>query len=276
MSTPRPRPDPRRPARRSANPPPSTRPSTPRSTSTSRSTGEEPRRLDAIVFGITAALAIGFVLWGFTSTSTLSSASTAGLGWVVHNMGWLFALVASGFVLFVIWLAAGKFGRIPLGRDDEGPEFKTVSWIAMMFSAGMGIGLMFYGVSEPLMHFVTPPPGTGAPEQPRGRPERHGDHAVPLDPAPVGDLRGGRPRHRLRRLPQGPLPAHPGSAFAPLLGEKRANGPAGGVIDILAIFATLFGSAASLGLERTGCPASRSWPAWARRATPSSSRSSWC
>ena len=81
-------------------------------------------------------------------------------------MGWLFALVASGFVLFVIWLAAGKFGRIPLGRDDEEPEFKTVSWIAMMFSAGMGIGLMFYGVSEPLMHFVTPPPGTGAPGNP--------------------------------------------------------------------------------------------------------------
>ena len=128
---------------------------------------EEPQRLDKIVFGITAVLAIGFILWGFLSTSTLSTASATGLDWVVHNMGWLFSLVASGFVLFVIWLAAGKFGRIPLGRDDEEPEFKTVSWIAMMFSAGMGIGLMFYGVSEPLSHFVTPPPGTG----PAGNPE---------------------------------------------------------------------------------------------------------
>ena len=76
-------------------------------------------------------------------------------------MGWLFVLTASAFVLFVIWLAMGRFGDIPLGNDDEEPEFSTVSWIAMMFSAGMGIGLMFFGVSEPLTHFVTPPPGTG-------------------------------------------------------------------------------------------------------------------
>ena len=106
-------------------------------------------------------------------------------------MGWLFVLTASAFVVFVIWLAIGRFGDIPLGNDDEKPEFKTVSWIAMMFSAGMGIGLMFYGVSEPLSHFVTPPPGTGG-EQPRGRPDRDGHHAVPLDAAPVGDLRRGR------------------------------------------------------------------------------------
>ncbi|MEO6019081.1 MAG: BCCT family transporter, partial [Knoellia sp.] len=97
-----------------------------------------PQKLDTIVFGVTAVIAIGFVLWGFLSTESLGSASSSGLGWVVHNMGWLFSLVASGFVLFVIWLAASKYGRIPLGRDDEEPEFKTVSWIAMMFSAGMG------------------------------------------------------------------------------------------------------------------------------------------
>ena len=134
-------------------------PSTP---SSSEHQANEPQKVDTIVFGVTAAIAVAFVLWGFLSTDTLSSASGAGLGWVVHNMGWLFSLVASGFVLFVIWLAASKYGRIPLGRDDEEPEFKTVSWIAMMFSAGMGIGLMFYGVSEPLSHFVKPPPGTGA------------------------------------------------------------------------------------------------------------------
>ena len=64
--------------------------------------------------------------------------------------------------MFVLWLALGRFGNIPLGRDDEEPEFRTVSWVAMMFSAGMGIGLMFYGVSEPITHFATPPPGTGA------------------------------------------------------------------------------------------------------------------
>ena len=208
---------------------------------------DEPQKLDKIVFGVTAAIAIGFVLWGFLSTSTLSSASTAGLGWVVHNMGWLFSLVASGFVLFVIWLAAGKFGRIPLGRDDEEPEFKTVSWIAMMFSAGMGIGLMFYGVSEPLSHFVTPPPGTG----PKGNPEALQNAMATtlfhwtLHPWAIYAVVGLAVAYGVFRKGRSLLIS---SAFAPLLGEKRANGPAGRVIDILAIFATLFGSAASLGL----------------------------
>ena len=59
-----------------------------------------------------------------------------------------------------------RYGRIPLGRDDEAPEFRTVSWVAMMFSAGMGIGLMFYGVAEPLSHFTSPPPGTVAANTP--------------------------------------------------------------------------------------------------------------
>ena len=115
-------------------------------------------RLDKVVFGVTAALAIGFLAWGFIDTGSLGSASDSALGWTMHTMGWLFVLVATAFVVFVIWLAVGRFGDITLGNDGEKPEFKTVSWIAMMFSAGMGIGLMFYGVSEPLSHFVTPPP----------------------------------------------------------------------------------------------------------------------
>src|SRR3712207_703426 len=89
---------------------------------------------------------------------------SSALGWITGNLGWLFVLLASAFVIYVIWLAAGKYGRIPLGRDDERPEFRTISWIAMMFSAGMGIGLMFFGVAEPLSHFVAPPPLTSEAE----------------------------------------------------------------------------------------------------------------
>jgi choline/carnitine/betaine transport len=210
-------------------------------------TAHRPQRLDNVVFGVTAAIAIAFVLWGFLSTDTLATASGSGLSWVVHNTGWLFALVASGFVVFVIWLAASRYGTIPLGRDDEEPEFRTVSWIAMMFSAGMGIGLMFFGVSEPLSHFVTPPPGTG----PAGNP-----HAVQtamattlfhwtLHPWAIYAVVGLAVAYGVFRKGRSLLIS---SAFAPLLGEKRAGGPAGKVIDILAIFATLFGSAASLGL----------------------------
>ncbi|WP_353953421.1 BCCT family transporter [Knoellia sp. S7-12] len=208
---------------------------------------DAPQKLDTIVFGVTAALAIGFVLWGFVSTETLGSASDSGLSWVVHNMGWLFSLVASGFVVFVIWLAAGKFGRIPLGRDDEQPEFKTVSWIAMMFSAGMGIGLMFYGVSEPVAHFVTPPPGTGV----EGNPEAVQNAMATtlfhwtLHPWAIYAVVGLAVAYGVFRRGRSLLIS---SAFAPLIGERRASGPIGRVIDILAIFATLFGSAASLGL----------------------------
>ena len=75
------------------------------------------------------------------------------------NTGWLFVLTSSAFVVFVLWLALSRFGNITLGRDGEEPEFRTVSWIAMMFSAGMGIGLMFYGVSEPVTHFADAAPG---------------------------------------------------------------------------------------------------------------------
>src|SRR5690606_4055607 len=85
---------------------------------------------------------------------SLSNASGDALGWTMQYLGWFFVLTASGFVIFALWLALGKYGTIPLGRDDDGPEFRTSSWIAMMFSAGMGIGLMFYGVNEPLTFFA--------------------------------------------------------------------------------------------------------------------------
>ena len=207
----------------------------------------EPQKVDTIVFGVTAVIAVAFVLWGFLSTDTLSTASGASLDWVVHNMGWLFSLVASGFVLFVIWLAASKYGRIPLGRDDEEPEFKTVSWIAMMFSAGMGIGLMFYGVSEPLAHFVTPPPGTGAAGNPQAVQNAMATTLFhwTLHPWAIYAVVGLAVAYGVFRKGRSLLIS---SAFAPLLGEKRTSGPAGRVIDMLAIFATLFGSAASLGL----------------------------
>ncbi len=112
-----------------------------------------PGGLDRVVFGVTAGIAIAFLVWGFVSTSSLATASGNALTWVMEDAGWLFVLTASAIVVFVIWLAVSRFGDIPLGHDDEEPEFRTVSWVAMMFSAGMGIGLMFYGVGEPISHF---------------------------------------------------------------------------------------------------------------------------
>ena len=202
--------------------------------------------LDKVVFGVSAAIAVAFLVWGFLSTDSLASVSGDSLAWTMANTGWLFVTTSSAFVVFVLWLALSRFGNIKLGRDDEEPEFKTVSWVSMMFSAGMGIGLMFYGVSEPITHFATPPPGTGE----AGNPEAV-QHAMAttlfhwtLHPWAIYAVVGLAIAYGVYRKGRLQLIS---AAFEPLLG-KHANGPWGKVIDMLAIFATLFGSAASLGL----------------------------
>ncbi|WP_246078454.1 BCCT family transporter [Modestobacter excelsi] len=203
--------------------------------------------VDRVLFAVAAVMAVGFVAWGFFSPTGLGSASGTALAWITGNLGWFFVLLATAFVVFVIWLAASRYGRIPLGRDGERPEFRTVSWIAMMFSAGMGIGLMFYGVAEPLAHYVSPPPLTDEAETSAAIETAMATtlfhwtlhpwalYAVVGLAIAYGTFRRGR-----RQLIS--------SAFIPLFGERRVAGPAGRVIDVLAIFATLFGSAASLGL----------------------------
>ena len=115
---------------------------------------------DKVVFGVSAALVAAIVVWGLAATENFGTVTGNILDWVVVEFGWLFVLTASAFVFYALWLALSRYGRIPLGKDGEKPEFRTVSWIAMMFAAGMGIGLMFFGVAEPLSHFVEPPPGT--------------------------------------------------------------------------------------------------------------------
>ena len=119
-------------------------------------------KLDRGVFAVAATLALAVVAWGILDQVSLGKRAGQAQSWVIEYTGWLFVMSTTGFVVFAIWVAASRYGKIPLGRDGEKPEFRTASWIAMMFSAGMGIGLMFYGVSEPISHFVTPPPGTGA------------------------------------------------------------------------------------------------------------------
>ena len=187
------------------------------------------------------------VAWGALATDSLSSFASGALDWLVTNTGWGFVLAATGFVIFALFLAFSRYGRIPLGEDGEKPEFRTVSWIAMMFSAGMGIGLMFYGVSEPLSHFTEPPPGTVPPGS---------DPAVntamatslfhwTLHPWAIYAVVGLAIAYSSFRRGRKQLIS---AVFLPLIGKRNAEGPIGKLIDILALFATLFGSAASLGL----------------------------
>ncbi|MEU6707636.1 BCCT family transporter [Streptomyces wuyuanensis] len=202
---------------------------------------------DRVVFGVTAVLTVAFVVWGSVATDNLERVSSGMLAGLIHNGGWAFVLAASGFVIFALWLAMSRYGRIPLGREGEEPEFRTVSWIAMMFSAGMGIGLMFYGVSEPLAHFTNPPPGTDPADAAQAMETAMATTLFhwTLHPwaiyAVVGLAIAYSTFRRRRRQTVS-------AVFEPLIGRKHAYGWGGRVIDILAIFATLFGSAASLGL----------------------------
>ncbi|MFD5892585.1 BCCT family transporter [Streptomyces sp. NPDC060366] len=202
---------------------------------------------DRVVFGVTAVLTLAFVVWGVAATDSLESASTSMLSGLIHNGGWAFVLVASGFVVFALWLAISRYGKITLGEEGEKPEFRTVSWVAMMFSAGMGIGLMFFGVNEPLTFFTDPPPGTN-PQDSAAAAETAMATTLfhwTLHPWAIYAVVGLAIAYStFRRKRRQTISA----VFVPLLGEKHAYGPTGRVIDILAIFATLFGSAASLGL----------------------------
>ena len=81
--------------------------------------------------------------------------------WIVHEMGWFYVAAVATFLVFAIGIAASSMGAIKLGPDDSEPDFSTASWFAMLFSAGMGIGIMFYGVAEPVLHFASPPVGEG-------------------------------------------------------------------------------------------------------------------
>ncbi len=216
----------------------------------SEATAARPARplgLDKVIFGVTGVLALAFVLWGFLGTESMATTSQTALNWVMRNTGWLFITLASLFVVYVLWLALGRFGNIPLGKDGERPEFRTISWIAMMFAAGMGIGLMFYGVAEPLYHYVSPPPGTVDGQTPAAIQTAMATSIFhwTLHPWAMYAVVGIAIAYGTYRLGRRQLIS---AAFTSLFGRKTVEGPAGKFIDILAIFATLFGTAASLGL----------------------------
>ena len=165
-------------------------------------------------------------------------------GAVVGDLGWYYILIVSGFIAFSIWVAVMPMGRVVLGKDDEKPEFGLLAWFAMLFAAGMGIGLVFWGVAEPLSHFASPPPGTGEGAAERARAATDvtylhwGLHAWGI--YVVVGLAMAYAIHRKGR------PVSIRWALEPLLGD-RVKGALGDVIDVIAVIGTLFGVATSLG-----------------------------
>jgi glycine betaine transporter len=204
-------------------------------------------RIDPTVFWVAAIISAVFVAWGILFTDNLAAVFDAVLwNFLVPNFGWVFILSSFGFLAFSLYLAFSRYGKVRLGGQDEQPEFRTVSWIAMMFSAGMGIGLMFFGVAEPLSHMSSPPAGTAEPgtrEAAQVAMEYSYFHWA-FHPWAIYAIMGLALAYFCFRKG---MPNLISTAFYPLLGD-RVYGPIGKTIDILAIFATLFGSATSLGL----------------------------
>jgi glycine betaine transporter len=208
---------------------------------------EESTRIDPTVFWVAAIISAVFVLWGILFTDNLAAVFDAVLwSFLVPNFGWVFILSSFGFLAFSMYLAFSRYGKVRLGGQDEQPEFSTVSWVAMMFSAGMGIGLMFFGVAEPLSHMSSPPAGTAEPGT-RGAAQVAMEYSYfhwAFHPWAIYAVMGLALAYFVFRKG---MPNLISTAFYPLLGD-RVYGPIGKTIDILAIFATLFGSATSLGL----------------------------
>jgi glycine betaine transporter len=207
---------------------------------------EKGSRVDTQVFAIAASISVAFVLLGVVFQDELTAVIGDVLSWILKNLGWVFVLSTAGFLAFVVFLAVTPYGRIRLGADDDRPEFRTVSWIAMMFSAGMGIGLMFFGVAEPISHLAAPPLGLAKPgtEAAAATAMEYTYFHWALHPWALYAVVGLALGYFCFRKG---MPNLISSVFYPLLGE-RVNGPIGKGIDMLAIFATMFGSATSLGL----------------------------
>ena len=207
--------------------------------------------LDKVTFGVAAALAIAFLVWGVVDSEGMGTTTGELLGWLETTFGWLFILVSASFLLFSAYLAVSRYGNIRLGPDDSEPEFSTFSWVSMMFATGMGIGLMFWGVAEPLTYLTATdassiPPGRGDPSTPDSArvAMEYAFFHWGFHPWAMYAVIGLAIGYFAYRKGTGNLVS---GAFGPLLGRRATEGP-GKAIDVIAIFATLFGSATSLGL----------------------------
>lgn len=205
------------------------------------------------VFFPAVAIILGFVIFAAVAPDTAGSALGAARGWVIETVGWYYAIVVSAFVVFAIWMAVSHYGDIKLCTDkerDDKPAFNLPTWLSMLFAAGMGIGLVFWGVAEPLNHFAAEDsyPIIGAPaDDPAAAAERSlvttflhwGLH--PWAIYVIVGLAVAYAVHVKRR------PISLRWTVEPLFGKRLLKGFTGNIIDVIAVVGTLFGVATSLG-----------------------------
>src|SRR5690606_38918560 len=199
--------------------------------------------LNPPVFFGSAILIIALVLYSTLARDQAQSLLGHIQDWIIVNASWFYVLTVALILITVVFLAVSRFGDIKLGPDHSRPDYRNSTWFAMLFSAGMGIGLMFFGVAEPLMHYANPPVGdantvAAAKEAMKLTFFHWGLHAWAIYAIVALILAFFCFRHDL------PLTLR--SALYPLIGE-RIHGPIGHAVDIFAILGTVFGVATSLG-----------------------------
>jgi len=199
-----------------------------------------------VVFYVSLAMVFAIVGCAIALKEQFAVFANDLLGFISTNFSWAYLLSMFVFVVFALILAFSKFGNIKLGADDSKPEFSNTSWFGMLFGAGMGIGLVFWGVAEPISHFISTSTGLepGSVEAANFAMKasfKHWGFHPWANYAIIGlalayfQFRKGKP-------------ALISSIFTPLIGEKGVNGPIGKMIDIFAVFATVAGVATSLGM----------------------------
>lgn len=193
---------------------------------------------------ISAGSILVIVLWGIFSPSSLSTVFDTALVSITKNFGWLYLWIVLGLVVFAFFLAFSRYRNLKLGSEDDEPEFSVGSWFSMLFAAGMGIGLVFWGVAEPISHYMTAPPGVqpGSPEAANAA-MRYAFFHWGLHPwAVYGVVALAIAFFQYRR--QGTAMISESISSLPWAPIRRMSG----AFNILAVIATAFGVAASLGM----------------------------
>lgn len=198
------------------------------------------------VYLISIAVTLVVVAWGYLAPTNFGAFANALFTGLTKYFGWGYLLTMNVFVLFCLFMAFGRFRHVRLGRPEDRPEYSNASWFAMLFSAGMGVGLVFYGAAEPLIHFGNAPFGAepGSIQAARDAMQISFFHWGLHPWAGYAVIAMPMAYYQFRRNSPGLI----SSLFIPIVGQKAADGAFGKIVDVLAIFATLAGITTSLGL----------------------------
>lgn len=201
-----------------------------------------------IVFIISLILIAAMAIWSVGFNDNFTVVSNAVYAFLTTDFAWLYLIAMIVFVAFVLFVAFSKFGKVKLGGDDSKPEFKNFTWFGLLFGCGMGVGLVFWGVAEPLTHYLNPAAFSGAeaatPQAADFAIESFFMHWGFLPWANYAVVGLALAYFMFRKKKPGLI----SSMLTPLMGEKLAQGWLGKLIDILAVFATVAAIVTSLGL----------------------------